>query len=29
MTLDENSLPVDSIAIAEDTIGANEDETRG
>jgi hypothetical protein len=27
--LDENGMPTDPIAIAEDVIGANEDETRG
>jgi hypothetical protein len=27
--LDENGMPADPIAIAEDVIGANEDETRG
>jgi hypothetical protein len=27
--LDENGLPKDKVAIAEDVIGANEDETQG
>ena len=27
--IDENGLPYDPIAIAEDQIGANEDETQG
>ena len=27
--LDENGMPCDKIAIAEDVIGANEDETQG
>ena len=27
--LDENGLPNDQIAIAEDVVGANEDETQG
>jgi len=27
--LDSNGLPKDKVAIAEDVIGANEDETRG
>jgi hypothetical protein len=27
--LDENGLPADETAIAEDAIGANEDETQG
>ena len=27
--LDENGLPIDEVAIAQDVIGANEDETEG
>ena len=27
--LDENGLPKDEVAIAEDVLGANEDETQG
>ena len=27
--LDENGLPVDDVAIAEDVLGANEDQTQG
>ena len=29
VALDESGLPIDEVAIAEDVLGANEDETQG